>query len=343
MKEVGWADFHEKVKHRFLSDRCPVRKAIYAQLIIIADKDGDWATHIESAKRNAPVDWGITGSASLKQNFRRGQGDRNIATAIYFWFHSTEGLKSYAQQVDVAAFGQAYEEEFNDEYFCITQKFQEEEHLNENDSATTPEYPGVDIDSLKKFLKKADLKKQKYPSLILLMIEIEEVLQMSATLSPKGTILRFRGALNQGYWLKPENIIKKSPDSFKWEVKNGRRKKFSVREAGSNFVLVKDDGTRVSSDALHGIHTWLKNIWLLYTDGIIKLVDIDIFIRYILVFVQYRRSDYIKDYFNDDAGKIDIVLRLAVRRAKQLGLNLRDYTPIDEEYRNYYHSIKEDI
>ena len=343
MKEVGWADFHEKVKHRFQSDRCPVRKAIYAQLITVADKDGDWAPYIESAKRNAPVNWSTTGSASLKQNLRRGQGNKKIATAIYFWFHSTEGLKSYARQVDIAAFGQAYEEEFNDEYFRITQKFREEETLNQNESTTTPEYPGIDIDSLKHFLKKIDLKKQKYPSLILLMIEIEEVLQMSATLSPKGETLRFRGALNQGYWLMPENIIKNSPDSFKWKTTISRHEDFSVREAGSNFVLVKDDGTRVSSDALHGIHTWLKNIWLLYTDGIIKLADIDIFIRYILVFVQYRRSGYIKDYFNDDAGKIDIVLRLAVRRAKQLGLNLRDYTPIDEEYRNYFHSIKENI
>ena len=338
MKEIGWANFYEIVRNKFASVKCPIKKALHTQLLILADGQ-PWDSFIEQARSNAPVAWN-TESKSFKDNLGRGSGDLTMTVALYFWLHTTEGLKSYASEIDKVAFEQDFEEEFNDLRLPVTRKLGEfgpSMAYKHNLPAALPE---GEVQALRDFLENTDPSNQKYPTLVRLTFEIEQIMDSQATrLHGSDSVFTFRNSLAQSNWLSPEEIEAISHNSLDWRTRIKEYGDFAKLVDGHNYVLVREDGTRVTSAALHSINSWFGCLWKLLLDEIIEPRDLDLFLRYILVFAQYERSRYLKFYFNDDAGKIDYVFQKAIERIHQRDLDLRDYNPIDDQYRQYFFSI----
>lgn len=102
------------------------------------------------------------------------------------------------------------------------------------------------------------------------------------------------------------------------------------------FVMVRSDGSRISTDALHRIESWFLKLWLLFRDDVLQEKNIELFIRYLVVFAQANRSDFLHFYFNDSEAKIHKVLGLAIERTKKADLKIRDYKHLDRIYRDIY-------
>jgi len=279
----------------------------------------------------------------LKNNFRRGAGARKIAAAIYFWFHSFERYKSHAVEIDRIVFGKPFSEAFPD--LKIPTKSSEALKTTAQLSSSPASVNLPDVSDLRSRLDVLDLKNQRFACLVQLAIQIEEIMgRKELLLANSRELSETRGCFAlKNAWIDPDSLRSVQAPVDKWYTthrKPVQLTEFSLKRFGRKFIAIDVVGTRLSTNVLHQINTWFSLLFQLLNEEVLKPKDIDVVIRYILVFASFRRAAFMKFYFNDEAEKFEYVLRSALSRAAYLDLNLRDYGPLDEEYRQYFHLSK---
>lgn len=338
MEYIDWKTFDASLNGRFISrSKCPLRLCIYRQLDLIADTYNiRWALALSEAKLLTYVS-SNTSADSIRDSLQKGKGSKELAGAIFYWIHSITGLEKFAEEIDKVAFRVEFQVEFPNYEFEIVNDIKE---LSGTVRPTSPdlEIPSADLNKLKNLIGSFEIGKQKYPSLVMLTIQIEEIMRRKCLHMPyKDGLYNFRYNFTlRKPWVHPDELIQGGLNAADWKVKLEGQPSFLKEIDGRKFALINKDQVRVDSDTLHDIDSWFGAISRLYIDKIIKPRDLDIFLRYLIVFASNKRGRYLQHYFNDDGEKFNIVLRLAVIRAAVKGINLRDYKQLDEDYYQLY-------
>lgn len=344
MRDIGWSQFFKLVEPKFEAQNCKVRKAIYQELCLLAEKDGgSWEEFSEAAKEEVPVNWATSGT-SLKDSFRRGAGSKKIAAAIHYWFHTTRGLKSYAWSVDDVVFGDKLENTRPDLKIRATRDFFPQFRA-ESEGQVAPMnavglLPAHELEDIRAVLKASKTGECRALTLAQMTIWIEDIMQMKGALFPGSDEPQIFRTCFVKYedWIVEDDIDLKTDAIVTWETKFRRpldRQKFSIQVDGSYFVLIKRNGIRVSTGALHALNSWFSTLYQLLHDRVLEPRDIDMFLRYLMIFMICKRSEFLKFYFRDEGAKIDFVLRTAIDRAIRINLKLHNFTPLDDEYQQY--------
>lgn len=340
VQQVGWSQFYTLILPYFSQSSCPLRKAIYGQLIILSDADnGSWDGILDLAKKSVPVEWGAN-SQSLRDSFRRGAGDRKTAAAVYFWLHTTRGLKTYAEEVDRAI--------FSGNTFVSTHphlSFQETSDFF--DSVQKPEViplgaiPVDELERIDDFLSNADARNCRHLIVAHLLSKIERILDSRiARLAGKAGLYSLRNCFTQHEdWITSVDInehgksILQSTTNFSAST---NKKRFAVDEEGAFWVLVKLNGTRVKSEGLYQVSSWFNEVFQGLSDGSIDTVDLDLLLRYILSFAICKRTEILGFILPDDIEKTEMVIRSALDRAVELGYDMKNFYNLDSKFNQYY-------
>lgn len=344
MKTITWIEFRDIVLPRFTTKNCDIKRAIHQQLNNLENKNPEysWIDFAIAAKEFCYLK--RTPTSEFRGNLSQGRGSKEIAAGIYFWSHSVIGLEEYALSVDhVMLDGKSFAEYFPNLKIQKTTKFDDfDKPLAFLDNSLV-ELISPEMELLKDILENVDIKNSRDLAPIILLNQVEDIMNSSTVLfDGHADLYQLRNSFGQvTNWVEQERVDKSSTNSFEWTVTYPlKEKKLNILKNGFNFVLIRPDGTRVASSALHAINSWLVSIWKLLHDKVIKPKDIQVIIRYILIFASCHRSSFMKMYFSDDAAKIDIVIRMAIEQAAIAGINLLDYNPIDEEYLHHYNAVR---
>ena len=104
---------------------------------------------------------------------------------------------------------------------------------------------------------------------------------------------------------------------------------------GDNFVLIRADGTRLSSRALHESLLWFRRVHRACEARVLRPADLGILWRYIVPYAQARRYAFFRNYFSPyDWSEMSFICEVAFRQyygqAKELPRNLAQ--TLDEEF-----------
>lgn len=311
------------------TEKCPIKQEIGRQLSSLGrpkQQDG-WDPLIRKACAIAGRTFKPKSGDQLVYNLTKGKGSRHIAVAIYYWLHITRDKQGYAREIDEVAFG---DPERFDGAFDTDDIEHDILRVIEPDPTDPQARRFVDANTFKQFLDRYELDQQLYPSLLLLYNEIESILDAPTALKPDGDApVSLRLVLDQSDWLDYVDVITTAQNANQWTVKG---QPFMQHVYGANFVLIRDDGTRATSNCIHRLHSWLMKIDQLIEKGVVPEDEIDLLMRYILVLMGFRRASFLKFYFNDDVERLDRIFRIAARRAHAVQLDMRDYGPLDHPY-----------
>lgn len=330
MPRLDPLSFRQLVEGTLSASQCKVKKAIGRQLHRIGkppekkDGTGGYAGWAKMASILCGMAWEGDANA-LVENFRkRGSGSTPMAVAFWYWLHCHSYRRPYAHAVNRVAFGKPdmfdaqFQTDPNDELSVI---------LRRSTEATGEVGPLVDINMLGQFLDSFLIEQQTDPSLLLLLSEIERIFETPFGMLD-GEPVSVRMLFNQTPWLPTQDVDTSNKDGSQWVF---RGVPFMLPYQGARYVLVREDGARLSSGSLHRINSWLIGIWQLHTCGTIPEDRLDLLLRYILVLAGDGRSTFLKFYFQD-ADKLDIVFRAAARRARAIDMSMRDYGALDAPY-----------
>jgi hypothetical protein len=134
-------------------------------------------------------------------------------------------------------------------------------------------------------------------------------------------LFRFRNVLNHASW-----------DA---NFENAQLSERHMYVDGDNYVLIRDDGARLSSQALHETVVWFRRVRRALDLGVITVPDLLIFWRYILPFAQSQRYRFFRKYFarydwEDLAYICDLTFRQYYRKAGAMPANM--VRAFDEEF-----------
>lgn len=338
MPIIGWSQFYKTVRPHFRSKACPVRKAIYTEMKLLeSGGDDNWETLLGRVKHSVPVNWGSSGK-SLKDSYRKGAGSIEMACAIYFWFHITEGLKSYAKSIDEEIFSDDFETANPGYRFQRSSDFFDYPKVDDIGYSDVIElYNRKDIEA---FLEEAQPNDSRYVLIATLLIRLDDIMQTPATkFHKKLDIFTFGNSLTQNEdWISPQHINSEAESILDWRTdyrKPAGCEVFATADSGFYWALIKPNGTRVKSTVLYQLDSWFNLIFQMLDDEVLVPRDLDLFLRGILAFAICGRSDYLNLCFPESRARLGMVLRTALDRARILDFDLRDFKPLDAEYSQY--------
>lgn len=335
MPRIEFSFFRELVQNKIQGKNCEVKKAIGRQLELIGKPQellpskgrGGYAIFTDAAAFVAGLHWEGEANALIDNYRKRGSGNAPMAIALWYWLYLHSNRRSYAHAVTKVAFGEA---KILDVHFDLDPANELSVLLRRSTSNEDEVGPLVDINMLGQFLDTFLIRKQTDPCLMIALSDMERILEpMSALRDGKPASLR--SVLNQSPWINIGEIDTSNPDATTWVF---RDQPLLAPHNGANYARIREDGARISTNALHQINSWLIVLWQLNDSETIPEDKLDILLRYLLVLCSDNRSTYLEIYFPDDAGKMDKVFSAAARRAYAVGLDPRDYRTLDQPYRD---------
>lgn len=343
MPTLSFAQFQQKIdgkmtgpKGNMAGSNCAIKREISNQFASPFFSDDQRSDAFEAAKKSA----GISSDSEYDyffSNLSRGSGSSVIAAALWYWLHLQPDRSDNALAIDrIALGGISFEQRFRIGVF-IRDEITEYSSSAAGEDAHAESFP-EDVDARFELLNAAWLANQEYPSIILLLKEIEQIFAKKDVHygdRPDG-LYTVRSVMDQREWIETEVFEKTYHDSQSMSDWVGPHGNFERWHDNRRFILVRDDTVSISTDALHEIELWFLKLDLLLRDGVLQPKNFDLFLRYVMVFACSNRSGFLKFYFVANKEKIHRVMENAVRRAAELGWDIRDFRNMDEPFKDIF-------
>ncbi len=324
---ITFSRFREEVEPAIKDKAEQFKRAVIRQMKLLGKPEtgkghNDWiADAFESAN--------ITYKGSfhnLASSLSKGRGATIGAIAIYYWLYCDRRRAEVAYAIDMLIFDR--ERYFASHFRYDTPVVDPIEVLAEI-FAGEPIADRLNVERLRRFFDTYTISEQLYPCVLLLLLEVENILSSKeARIGPGQELASFRNVCDQQFWIDLRLAEQPSYMPADWTYKG-----IPVLEHkdGANFILIREDGSRVSSDALHKMNSWFLKVWELRDRDVFDDDALDLFLKYILTFCGFGRSDWFKFYFTEP-DRLHAVFEASVRRARKLRFRTRTYGHLDPLY-----------